>query len=113
MWTVLPPFLKKNETFHLGLKEELRGRLDHVKKGGGDKSIERHRKRNKLLPRERIEKILDEGSPFLELSPLAAFELYQEEVPSAAIVCGIGRIHGVECMLIANDATVKGELTFP
>ena len=71
------------------------------------------RKRKKLLPRERIEKILDEGSPFLELSPLAAFDLYREEVPSAAIICGIGRVHGVECMLIANDATVKGGTYFP
>ena len=107
------PLFKENEGFHLGLKDELRSRLEHVKKGGGEKSIERHRKRKKLLPRERIEKILDEGSPFLELSPLAAFDLYREEVPSAAIVCGIGRIHGVECMLIANDATVKGGTYFP
>ena len=107
------PLFKDNQEFHLGLKDELRSRLEHVKKGGGDKSIERHRKRKKLLPRERIEKILDEGSPFLELSPLAAFDLYREEVPSAAIICGIGRVHGVECMLIANDATVKGGTYFP
>ncbi len=107
------PLFKENQDFHLGLKDELRSRLEHVKKGGGDKSIERHRKRKKLLPRERIEKILDEGSPFLELSPLAAFDLYREEVPSAAIICGIGRVHGVECMLIANDATVKGGTYFP
>ncbi len=107
------PLFKENEGFHLGLRDELRSKLEDVKKGGGEKSIERHRKRKKLLPRERIERILDEGSPFLELSPLAAFDLYREEVPSAAIVCGIGRVHGVECMLIANDATVKGGTYFP
>ncbi|MEE2744107.1 MAG: carboxyl transferase domain-containing protein [Bdellovibrionota bacterium] len=107
------PIFKENEAFHLSLKEDLLGKLEHVKQGGGEKSVERHRKRKKLLPRERIERILDEGSPFLELSPLAAIDLYKDDIPSAAIVCGIGRVHGVECMFIANDATVKGGTYFP
>ena len=104
---------KENKSFHLALKQELLEKLDHVKMGGGEKSVERHKKRNKLLPRERIERVLDEGSPFLELSPLAAHDLYRDDIPSAAIVCGIGRVHGIECMLIANDATVKGGTYFP
>ena len=106
---------KDNKEFHFGLRNELKGKLDTVKKGGGDHSVERHRKRNKLLPRERIERILDEGSPFIELSSLAANDLYPEqgEVPSAGVVTGIGRVHGVECMFVANDATVKGGTYFP
>jgi 3-methylcrotonyl-CoA carboxylase beta subunit len=104
-----------NKEHNLQLLSELKDRLHKVEKAGGERSVERHRSRGKLLPRERIEKILDEGSPFLELSALAADELYEAEggVPSAGVVTGIGRVHGVECMFVANDATVKGGTYFP
>jgi 3-methylcrotonyl-CoA carboxylase beta subunit len=106
---------KDNAAFHLQLLAELKQRLAHVQEGGGKKAVERHRSRGKLLPRERIMRILDAGSPFLELSALAAWDMYRQEgdVPSAGIVTGIGRVHGRECMLVANDATVKGGTYFP
>lgn len=104
---------KDNRNFHIGLQETLRARIAKVKEGGGEKAVAKHKKRGKFLPRERIEKIIDEGSPFLELSPLAAHEVYPMEVPSAGVVTGIGRVHGVECMFVANDATVKGGTYFP
>lgn len=104
-----------NKEHNLSLLGGLKERLARVEKAGGEASVERHRKRGKLLARERIERILDEGSPFLELSALAADELYEKEgpVPSAGVVTGIGRVHGVECMFVANDATVKGGTYFP
>ncbi len=106
---------KKNKEHNLNLLNDLRERLERVKKAGGEKSVDRHRSREKMLPRERIEMILDEGSPFLELSALAADDLYEKEgpVPSAGMVSGVGRVHGVECMFVANDATVKGGTYFP
>jgi 3-methylcrotonyl-CoA carboxylase beta subunit len=109
------PDFQANKEHNLNLLNELRTRLNTAEKGGGAASVERHRKREKLLPRERIERILDEGSPFLELSALAADDLYEKEgpVPSAGVVTGIGRVHGVECMFVANDATVKGGTYFP
>src|SRR5690606_38178110 len=84
-----------------------------VKLGGGEKAVSKHTKRGKFLPRERIEKIIDDGSPFLELSTLAGLDVYEEDVPSAGVVTGIGKVHGVECMFVANDATVKGGTYFP
>lgn len=102
-----------NKSFQMGLREEFLKRIDTVKLGGGEKYVKRHHDRNKLLPRERIEKILDEGSPFLELSSLAAQGMYGTDVPSAGLVTGIGRVHGIECMFVANDATVKGGTYFP
>ncbi len=105
---------KENQKFHHALRDELRERLDLVKKGGGEKAVERHHGRGKSLPRERIDQILDEGSPFIELSALAGHELYEGiDVPSAGIITGIGRVHGVECLFVANDATVKGGTYFP
>lgn len=104
---------KENEAYNLGLRQELMERLEQVKKGGGDKYVDRHHKRGKLLPRERIERILDDGSPFIELSSLAADGVYETDVPSAGVVTGVGRVHGVECMFVANDATVKGGTYFP
>ena len=86
----------------------LRERLAHARHGGRDAHISRHRARGKLLARERIDFLLDDGSPFLELSPLAAWDQYDNEVPGAGIVTGIGRVAGRPCMFIANDATVKG-----
>ena len=93
--------------------EELRDRLDSVKDGGGGKYVERHRERGKSLPRERISEICDAGTPFLELSTLAANELYDGRAHSAGIVTGIGVVHGKECMFVANDATVKGGSYYP
>lgn len=104
---------QENFNFHLGLKEEFEKRLNQVKLGGSEDARDKHKARGKFLARERIEKILDDGSPFLELSSLAAYDVYQTEVPSAGIVTGIGRVHGVECMFVANDATVKGGTYFP
>lgn len=104
---------EENKKFHLNLKETLKKRVEQVKLGGGEKYVEKHKSRGKLLARERIEKIIDDGSPFLELSALAGYEVYEEEVPSAGIVTGIGSVHGVQCMFVANDATVKGGTYFP
>ncbi|HZU75397.1 MAG TPA: carboxyl transferase domain-containing protein [Dehalococcoidia bacterium] len=93
--------------------EELRARLRLVQEGGGDEAVARHRSRGKLLARERIDLLLDPGSPFLELSPLSAWEMYDGEAPSAGIVTGIGRVVGREVVVVANDATVKGGTYYP
>nr|BBH88379.1 propionyl-CoA carboxylase [Thermosporothrix sp. COM3] len=95
------------------LLEQLRERTEQVKQGGGPEAIEKHRKRNKLLARERIHLLCDPDTPFLELSPLAAWDMYDNDAPSAGIVTGIGVIEGQECMIVANDATVKGGTYFP
>lgn len=102
-----------NAEFNRGLAKELKSKIDLARQGGGDSAIKKHKSRQKLLPRERIEKILDPGSPFLELSTLAADGVYDEDVPSAGVVTGIGLVHGVECLFVANDATVKGGTYFP
>jgi len=93
--------------------EALREVLRQVRQGGGEKAQARHTARGKLLPRQRIDALLDPGSPFLEIGQLAAHEVYGEDVPAAGLVAGIGRIEGVECMVIANDATVKGGTYYP
>ncbi|CAD7931236.1 unnamed protein product [Amoebophrya sp. A25] len=97
------------------LKGELRQKLEEVAQGGGEKYVAVHRKRGKLLPRERVEKIIDPGSEFLELSALAGHELYPEEgpLPSGGMVTGVGLVCGREVMFVANDATVKGGTYFP
>lgn len=104
---------KANAEFNRGLAEELKKKIEKVRLGGGDDAVKKHKARKKFLPRERIEKILDPGSPFLELSTLAADGVYEEDVPGAGIVTGIGLVHGVECLFVANDATVKGGTYFP
>jgi acetyl-CoA carboxylase carboxyltransferase component len=91
----------------------LRQRIEQVQQGGGPQAIARHRKRNKLLARERIQILCDPDTPFLELSPLAAWDMYENEAPSAGIVTGIGLVEGQECMIVANDATVKGGTYYP
>ncbi|RHY36065.1 hypothetical protein DYB30_001359 [Aphanomyces astaci] len=96
-----------------GLTSELKGRLDVVRLGGGEAARAKHVARGKLLVRDRIDSLVDPGSAFLELSPLAAHDMYGTPIPAAGIVTGIGRIHGVECMILANDATVKGGTYFP
>lgn len=102
-----------NEKFNHDLADELIKKLDQVKDAGGNVAKAKHEERSKFLARERIEKILDIGSPFLELSPLAADKVYEFDVPSAGIITGIGKVHGIECMFVANDATVKGGTYFP
>src|SRR5690606_3290331 len=93
--------------------EDLRAEMAKVALGGGEKARTRHVERGKLLPRERIRALLDPGSPFLELSPLAAYGLYDDDAPCAGIITGIGRVHGTEVLVVANDATVKGGTYFP
>lgn len=92
---------------------QLREKFETVKAGGGTKSLEKHTSRGKMPVRGRIDALLDPGSPFLELSQLAAEDVYKESVPSAGIITGIGQIHGRQCMIVANDATVKGGTYFP
>ncbi|SEI89604.1 3-methylcrotonyl-CoA carboxylase beta subunit [Azotobacter beijerinckii] len=93
--------------------DQLHALLGRIREGGGARAQERHTSRGKLLPRQRIDRLLDPGSPFLEIGQLAAFEVYDEEVPAAGVIAGIGRVEGVECMVIANDATVKGGTYYP
>jgi acetyl-CoA carboxylase carboxyltransferase component len=95
------------------LVDEFRGRLERVKEGGPESQRERHKKRGKLLVRERLARLFDPGTPFLELSPLAAHDMYDNEAPGAGVVTGIGRVHGREVLVVANDATVKGGTYFP
>src|ERR1700746_3513420 len=92
---------------------DLREKVAAIREGGGAEARRRHLARGKLLPRERVRVLLDPGSPFLELSQLAAWGMYDGEVPAAGIVTGIGRIMGRECVVVANDATVKGGTYFP
>ena len=95
------------------LVAQLRERLEQARRGGPERARERHVKAGKLLPRERVERLLDPGTPFLELSPLAAYGMYDGDAPSAGIVTGIGRVSGTECVIVANDATVKGGTYYP
>jgi 3-methylcrotonyl-CoA carboxylase beta subunit len=92
---------------------ELNEKLAQARAGGGDAAKKRHLGRGKLLPRERVAGLLDPGAPFLELSPLAAWEVYPEEVPAAGLITGIGRVSGQSCVIVANDATVKGGTYHP
>ena len=92
---------------------DLRDKVAVIREGGGEEARRRHLARGKLLPRERVRVLLDPGSPFLELSAFAAYEMYDGAVPAAGIVTGIGRIAGRECVVVANDATVKGGTYFP
>ncbi|MBT93075.1 MAG: methylcrotonoyl-CoA carboxylase, partial [Euryarchaeota archaeon] len=105
-------FARRRE-HNLSLASDLKARLSVVKEGGGGKYVERHRSRGKMLPRERIAEICDPGTPFLELSSLAANELYDGRAHSAGVVTGIGVVHGKECLFVANDATIKGGSYYP
>jgi acetyl-CoA carboxylase carboxyltransferase component len=107
------PEFQENRKHHQGLAADLKRRLEAVRQGGSAQAVELHRSRGKLLPRERIERLLDPDTPFLELSALAAGGLYNGDVPSAGIVTGIGSISGRECVIVANDATVKGGTYYP
>ena len=96
-----------------GLVSELRERTAVVAAGGGERAVERHRSRGKLLARERIDRLVDPGTAFLELNALAAWDVYEGQAPSAGIVTGVGVVEGRECVIVANDATVKGGSYFP
>ena len=96
-----------------GLVDDLRRTIRVVHQAGGEKAVIRHKARNKLLARERIDLLLDPGSPFLELSALAGHGMYGGGVAAGGIITGIGRVSGVECMIVANDATVKGGTYYP
>ena len=96
-----------------GLVDDLEAKVAEARQGGGEKYQERHVARGKLLARDRIDALVDPGSPFLELSQLAALDVYDTPVAAAGVVTGVGRIAGQECMIVANDATVKGGTYFP
>ncbi|MEK6222185.1 MAG: methylcrotonoyl-CoA carboxylase [Chloroflexota bacterium] len=104
---------KKNQVHHRDLAVELKSHLAQTRMGGGEKRVKRHEARGKLFVRDRIDALLDPGTPFLELSPLAAWELYDGQASGAGIVTGIGRVAGTEVMIVANDATVKGGSYYP
>ena len=107
------PEFAANSAAMLEQVNNLRAMLGRVSEGGGATAQQRHVSRGKLLVRERIDTLLDAGSAFLELAPLAAHEVYGEDVAAAGVVAGIGRVEGIECMIIANDATVKGGTYYP
>jgi 3-methylcrotonyl-CoA carboxylase beta subunit len=98
---------------HATLVDDLRAKLARAGRGGPEKSRERHVARGKLLPRDRVDTLVDPGSPFLELSPLAADGMYGDEAPAAGVITGVGRVSGRECVIVANDATVKGGTYYP
>ncbi len=95
------------------LVDDLRAKIGHVAKGGGESAAKKHVARGKLLPRERVERLLDPGTAFLEVGQLAAWNMYEGEAPGAGMIAGVGRIEGRDCMVIANDATVKGGTYYP
>ncbi len=107
------PEFEANRHHMLTLVDQLEERTRQIGEGGGPKAQERHQKRGKLLPRERVRRLLDPGQPFLELSPLAAYEMYDNECPGGSQITGIGVINGVECLISASDATVKGGAIYP
>src|SRR5216683_898588 len=107
------PDFQENTNYFQQLLDQLNERIRQVQQGGGEEATARHRKRNKLPARERIQLLCDPDTPFLELSPLAAWDMYDNEAPSAGIVTGIGVVEGQECIIVANDATVKGGTYYP
>src|SRR5262245_2599949 len=98
---------------HLALVDQLRTKLAAAALGGPERARERHVSRGKLLPRDRVDGLLDAGSPFLEVAPLAADGMYDDECPGAGMITAIGRVSGRQCMIVANDATVKGGTYYP
>jgi len=103
----------ENRDAHRALVSQLREKLAAAALGGPERARTRHVDRGKLLPRDRVDGLLDPGSPLLEIAPLAADGMYDDECPGAGIITGIGRISGRECMIVANDATVKGGTYYP
>jgi 3-methylcrotonyl-CoA carboxylase beta subunit len=111
--TVATPTARSYAEEHRLLVKELNAKLAAAALGGSERARERHVARGKLLPRDRVDRLLDPGSPFLELAPLAAGGMYDDECPGAGIIAGIGRVSGRECVIVANDATVKGGTYYP
>ncbi len=107
------PSFKANKDAMDALVADLKDKIALIEQGGGEKARTRHTDRGKLLPRERIDALLDPGSPFLEFSQLAAHDVYDDVVPAAGIITGIGRVAGQECVIVCNDATVKGGTYYP
>ncbi|MEM1229151.1 MAG: carboxyl transferase domain-containing protein [Pseudomonadota bacterium] len=107
------PGFAENEAHHRGLSESLRELVSQIALGGDARARERHSRRGKLLPRERVEALLDPGTDFLELGQLAGHELYDDQVPSGGLITGIGTVSGQKCVVVANDATVKGGTYYP
>ncbi|MBA2656025.1 MAG: methylcrotonoyl-CoA carboxylase [Tatlockia sp.] len=103
----------QNQTSMMALLEELQKTIQKIAEGGDEQARQRHLKHGKLLPRERLQQLLDPGSAFLELSQLAAYQVYKDNLPAAGIITGIGTISGVECVIVVNDATVKGGTYYP
>ena len=104
---------QQNSTANKALADDLREVSEQITTGGPARSRERHLVRGKLLPRDRIETLTDDGSPFLEVGRLAAYGVYSDDVPAAGLITGIGRVNDIECMIVANDATVKGGTYYP
>jgi 3-methylcrotonyl-CoA carboxylase beta subunit len=104
---------KTNAAAMATLVAELEQRMAVAALGGDERARKRHTERGKLLPRERVERLVDPGSPFLELSPLAAFGMYDGDIHAAGIITGIGRVSGRECVIVCNDATIKGGTYYP
>ena len=104
---------RRYDAHNRALAEELRGRVGQAALGGSEKHRERHVGRGKLLPRDRVGRLLDPGAPFLEVGQLAAHGMYGDEAPGAGMITGVGRVSGRECMIVANDPTVKGGAYFP
>ena len=95
------------------LVDDLNAKLAQIAQGGGEAARAKHLARGKLLPRERVEMLLDPDTPFLEIAPLAALDMYDNAAPGAGMIAGIGRVAGVECLIVCNDATVKGGTYYP
>ena len=104
---------KINQAAMLNLVDDLTQKAQTIALGGGEKARQKHLDRGKLLPRERIDQLIDAGTAFLEIGQLAAYQVYPDDVPAAGVVAGIGQVHGVTCMIVANDATVKGGTYYP
>ena len=104
---------RENAEYQQKALAQFRERLERVKMGGSPKAVDKHKMRGKLTARERIAKLIDRNTPFLELSALAAWDMYDNDAPSAGVITGIGTVHGRECLIIANDATVKGGTYVP
>ena len=102
-----------NREQHIGLVRDLKRILGETARGGSDAARERHTSRGKILPRERIDQLLDPGSPFLEVAPLAAHDMYGGKVAAAGVIAGIGLVEGRTCLVVANDATVSGGTYYP
>src|SRR5882672_10689489 len=107
-----PEYTANHQTM-TALVAQLRARLAQAREGGGARYLQRHREQGKLPVRERVDRLLDDGSPFLELSPLAAWDMYDNDAPGAGLVTGVGRVSGREVLIVANDATVKGGTYYP